>query len=99
MQQRQPERLFPDNPQPVTYRFAHNRPVDQTPVQDESPENSAQERRHSKEYEVRKHKRRRIFTWWNLFAVIGIITVIIQTIRYVIVPLLVSLNSLTGGVL
>lgn len=95
MQQRQPRRLFPDNPQPVTYRFAHNRPV-----QEESPDNSAQERPRSKECEVRKHKRRRrIFTWWNLFAVIGIITVIIQAIRYVIVPLLVSLNSLTGGAL
>ena len=44
-------------------------------------------------------KKRRIFTLWNLFAVIGMITVIVQAIRYLIIPLLVYLNSVTGGVL
>ena len=44
-------------------------------------------------------KKRRLFTLWNLFAVIGMITVIVQAIRYLIIPLLVYLNSVTGGVL
>ena len=47
----------------------------------------------------RAHKRRRIFTLWNLFAVIGIITVIIQAARYIVIPLLVHLKALSGGVL
>lgn len=47
----------------------------------------------------RRPRRRRIFTWWNLFAAIGIITVVIQSIRYVIIPFLVYLNVLAGGVL
>lgn len=47
----------------------------------------------------RQHKRVRIFSWWNLLAVIGLISVVVQLIRYVIVPLLVYLNVLTGGAL
>jgi len=46
-----------------------------------------------------QYRRARILTWWNLFAVIGVITVIVQLIRYVIVPLLVYVNVLTGGAL
>lgn len=97
-QPNQQGRRFSDNPpqQPV-YRFPQNQPVqgwqpqqsyDNTPV----PEQRAHRR------EAHRH-RRRIFTLWNLFAVIGIITVIIQGLRYVVIPLLVYLNTLTGGAL
>lgn len=49
--------------------------------------------------ERRQYRRVRILTWWNLFAVIGVISVVVQLIRYVVVPLLVYLNVLTGGAL
>ena len=101
VQNRQSKHLFPDNPQPVTYRFPHNRPAEQSPEQDSAPDQSAQETSKSESTKERHERksRRRIFTWWNLFAVIGIITVVIQTIRYIVVPFLVMLNSLTGGAL
>jgi hypothetical protein len=35
---------------------------------------------------------------WNLFAVIGIITTFVQVARYVVIPALVYLNMLAGGV-
>ena len=35
----------------------------------------------------------------NLFAVIGIITVIVETLRYIVIPFLVYLNVLSGGAL
>lgn len=98
MQQPQPERHFPDHQQPITYRFASNRPAGQ---QANIPaDNPVQKMQPPQEHKARRQRRRRrIFTWWNLFAVIGIITVIIQTVRYIIVPLLVTLNSLMGGAL
>ena len=49
--------------------------------------------------ERQQYRRPRILSWWNLFAVIGVITVIVQLIRYVIIPLLVYVNVLTGGAL
>lgn len=104
MQQNQQERRFSDLPQqqPV-YRFPQNQPSQgwqpqqgfaaNTPV--EQPPLSRKEKRALN----RAHKRRRIFTWWNLFAVIGIVTVIVQAARYLIIPLLVYLNLLSGGAL
>lgn len=105
MQQNQQGRRFGDTvPQQPVYRFPQNQPVQgwqpqrivaqDTQVQE--PQQSRQDRRALK----RQHKRRRrIFTWWNCFAVIGIISVIVQFARYVVIPLLVYLNVLAGGVL
>ncbi len=96
MQQNQQGRRFSDAPQQPVYRFPQNQPGYQPPApyQEEAPL-TRKDRRDLKH----KHKRRRIFTWWNLFAVIGMLTVIIQAIRYLIIPLLVYLNTLTGGAL
>ncbi len=98
MQQKQPERFYPEYQQPTSYRFASNRPASQQPISADAPQAPSKRRR-----KERKPRRRRIFTLWNLFAVIGIITVVIQAIRYVIVPLLVMLEpwleKLMGGAL
>ena len=52
----------------------------------------------SRDKKQSNHGRRpKIFTLWNLFAVIGIITVIVQCARYIVIPFLVMLNSLVGG--
>lgn len=108
-QPNQPGRRFSDaQPQQPVYRFPQNQPVqgwkpqqsfDGTvpPMQTREPPLSRREQRELNRVQ-RKH-RRRIFTLWNLFAVIGIITVIIEGLRYVVIPLLVYLNTLTGGAL
>ncbi len=44
----------------------------------------------------RKHRRRSPLIW-NVLALIGLGTVLVQLARYVIIPLLVYLNVLTGG--
>ena len=106
MQSNQQERRFSDSPpqQPV-YRFPQNQPSQQgwqpqTGFAHAEPIPQQKLSRCEKRALDRAHKRRhRIFTWWNLFAVIGVITVIIQAARYLIIPLLVYLNVLTGGVL
>lgn len=99
MQQKQPERYYPEYQQPTSYRFASNRPASQQPMPSDVPHAQAKHRRK----DGKPRRRRRIFTLWNLFAVIGIITVIIEAIRYVIIPLLVMLEpwleKLMGGVL
>lgn len=99
MQQKQPERYYPEYQQPTSYRFASNRPASQQPIPADAPQSPSKRRR--KGFVPRR--RRRIFTLWNLFAVIGIITVVIQAIRYVIIPLLVMLEpwfeKLMGGAL
>ena len=104
MQQNQPERRFSDNPpqQPV-YRFPQNQPTQGWQSQYSFPKNEPSVQppltRKEKRDLKRAHKSRRIFTWWNLFAVVGIITVIVQAARYLVIPLLVYLNVLAGGVL
>lgn len=99
MQPQQPERLYPEYQQPTSYRFASNRPLSQQPAPADATQVPSKQRRKA----FRLRRRRRVFTLWNLFAVIGIITVIIQTIRYVIIPLLVMLEpwfeKLMGGAL
>lgn len=105
MQQNQPGRRFndPATQQPV-YRFPQNQsangwqpqPGFSTPVQEqEDAPLSRKDRRKLKR--LHRRKRRKIFTWWNLFAVIGIITTFVQAMRYVIIPALVYLNVLAGG--
>lgn len=105
MQQNQPERRFSEGAQqqPV-YRFPQNQPAQgwrpqqgfPSEVQIVQPPLSKKDQRALK----RAHKpRRRIFTWWNLFAVIGIVTVIVQGMRYLVIPLLVYISVLLGGVL
>ena len=105
MQQKQQSRRFGDTaPQQPVYRFPQNQPAQGwqpqqsyqqgAPVQ--QPSLTKRERRALK----RQHKHsRKILTWWNLFAVIGVISVIVQLARYVIIPLLVYLNVLAGGTL
>ena len=105
MQQNQSERRFSDNPQqqPV-YRFPQNQTMQgwqsQQSFSDNAPAEEVPLSRHDQRVLKRAHKKkRRIFTIWNLFAVIGIITVLLQGIRYIIIPFLVYLNVLSGGVL
>ena len=104
MQPNQQERRFADHPQQPVYRFPQNQPTqgwqpqqtfDSPPPTDDV---RRQGRKEPREQEQRR-RRRKIFTLWNLFAVIGLITVIIEGMRYVIIPLLVYLNVLTGGAL
>lgn len=107
MQQNQQGRRFADSTQqqPV-YRFPQNQPIQQWQAQQsysgdsgfETPYLSQQDKQELKRTH-RKQRRRHVFSLWNLFAVIGIITVLFQTIRYVIIPFLVYLNVLSGGVL
>ena len=86
---------FPQNRQPVqgwqtqqTYPAYQYAPMEEPQLPPK--EKKAVEKKHKK-------RRRRIFTLWNLFAVIGIITVFIQAARYVVIPLLIYLQTLTGG--
>lgn len=97
-QPNQQGRRFTDNPpqQPV-YRFPQNQPVQSWQPQ-QSFDNTPVPEQRAQRHESRK-RRRRILTLWNLFAVIGIIAVIIEGLRYVVIPLLVYLNTLTGGAL
>lgn len=98
MQQNQQERRFSDAPQQSFYRFPQNQPGYQQSSVPPLQENSPLTRRERSE-QKRRQKRRKVFTWWNLFAIIGILTVALQLIRYAIIPFLVYLNSLTGGAL
>ena len=96
-QPNQQGRRFSDNPpqQPV-YRFPQNQPVQSWQPQ-QSYDNSPVPEQPVKRHEARRHRRR--ITLWNLFAVIGIITVTVEGLRYVVIPLLVYLSALTGGAL
>lgn len=104
MQQNQQGRRFSDTQQqPPIYRFPQNQTVQGWQPQQNFPANMPQEEaplsRKDKRALKRAHKRRRIFTLWNLFAVIGMITVIVQAARYIVIPLLVHLKVLSGGAL
>ncbi len=107
--QDQQQPYYPPREQPV-YRFPQNRPSQgwqpqqnyppqsypqPAPVQPVQPEAPREERGKSR----RPRKRRRVFTWWNLFALIGIGTVLVEVMRYLVIPLLMQLNNLTGGAL
>lgn len=99
MQQQDPQRqpYYPPREQPV-YRFPQNRPNQGWQPQQSFPEHAVPEMPQEKRAERRPpRKRRRIFTWWNLFALIGIGTVLVEAARYLVIPLLVYLNVLTGG--
>ena len=106
MQQKQPVRRFSDAPsqQPV-YRFPQNQNAQgyqsqQTyhAYQAAMPELSAKDQRELKKTH-RKSRKRRFSLLWNIFAVIGMLYVIIQAARYLVIPLLVYLNVLSGGAL
>ena len=102
MQQNQQRQRFDNSAQqqPV-YRFPQNQSAQGwQPQQAFSAQPSMEPSltNHDRRALRRRHKpRRRIFTLWNLFAIIGIITVMIQCARYIIIPLLVYLNVLAGG--
>lgn len=105
MQKHQPERRFSETaPQPPVYRFPQNQQANGWQPQtgfnpsahlQEQPPLSRKNRRGLNQ--VHRHKRKKIFSMWNLFAVIGIITTIVQMARYVIIPVLVYLNVIAGG--
>lgn len=106
MQQNQPERRFADTtPQQPVYRFPQNQ-ISQgyQPQQTfqstaaSTVELTAKDKRALKKAHRKPH-RRRIPLLWNLFAVIGVVTVLIQAARYLVIPLLVYLNVLSGGAL
>lgn len=105
MQQNQQERRFSDVPQqPPVYRFPQNAAAQgwqpqQGFAQEEPIPQPRLSRREQRKLNQAHKRKRRVFTLWNLFAVIGIITVIIQAARYLLIPLLVYLNVLTGGAL
>lgn len=106
MQQNQQGRRFSEASQQPVYRFPQNQKTQgwqpqqsfdgTVPSEQEAPltrqDRRALKRRHRK-------NRRKIFTFWNLFAVIGMITVVVQAMRYLVIPFLVYLNTLTGGIL
>ena len=103
MQQNQQERRFAQTaPQQPVYRFPQNQntmgwqPQQSFSDQSQEVELPKQSKRELKKLHPRK--RRKIFNLWNLFAVIGLITTLVQLARYVIIPALVYLNVLTGGV-
>lgn len=106
MQQNQPQRHFSDaNPQQPVYRFPQNQPTQGyqpqqtfTASQDILPELTQKDRRALKKAH-RKHRKRLPSLLWNLLAVIGLVTVLVQAARYLIIPLLVYLNVLSGGAL
>ena len=77
MQQNQPGRRFADVPQQPVYRFPQNQSAQGWQPQQTFPSAQPSEpklsRRDRRTLDRRHKKHRRIFTWWNLFAVIGII--------------------------
>ena len=102
------ERRFADPPeQPTVYRFQHQNPPaagwqpqgmyapkPHPETGKTQPEPSAREQHRQK----RRARRKRRFAFWrNIFAVIGVIAVLVELARYVVIPLLVYLNVLTGG--
>lgn len=91
MQQRQEQRFNADQ------QYVHLFPQDGMRFQNGN--DASEEKWQRKRQRDCKRKKHRILSWWNLFAVIGVITVIIQTLRYLIIPLLVYLNSMMGGAL
>lgn len=101
MQPNQPQRRFENTaPQQPVYRFPQNQPAQGWQPQQSfsaDPQEPALTKRDKRALRRRHRKHRRIFTWWNLFAVIGIVTVIVQAARYIIIPLLVYLNVMAGG--
>lgn len=102
MQQNQQRRFENSAPPQPVYRFPQNQPAQGWQPQQTFPQNQVSEElkmsRRDRRALNRRHKRcHRIFTWWNLFAVIGIISLIVQVTRYIIIPLLVYLNVLAGG--
>lgn len=106
--QQQPERRFSQtSPQQPAYRFPQNQNMQGwQPQQSFSSEYrtedgtvplSREDKRELKR--LHRRKRRKIFTLWNLFAVIGIVKTLVQLMRYVIIPALVYLKVLAGGAL
>jgi len=104
----QPERRFSQTePQQPVYRFPQNQTMQgwqpqqgfssDAHVDDGNAPLSRQDKRDLKR--LHRRKRRKVFTLWNLFAVIGIITTLVQLARYVIIPALVYLQVLAGGAL
>ena len=91
MQQRQEQRFNADQ------QYVHLFPQDGMRFQNAN--DASEDKWQRKRQRDCKRKKHRILSWWNLFAVIGVITVIIQTLRYLIIPLLVYLNSMIGGAL
>lgn len=108
MQSNQQERRFTDTPQQPVYRFPQNQPSQSwQPQQRFAPstfQNVPSQQENTPEQNTdagwrKPRKRRRIFTLWNAFAVIGLVTVVVQALRYIIIPFLVYLHSITGGAL
>ena len=104
MQQNQQGRRFENaQPQQTMYRFPQNQPSyawQQPASRSGEAMNEDQETRYAATTprKARRHHKK-ILTWWNLFAVIGIVSVFVQLARYVVIPLLVYLNVLAGGAL
>ena len=104
MQQNHSGRRFSETaPQQPVYRFPQNQPMQGWQPQQNFPAVPQHEEVHLSRKDRmalnrchRKH--RKIFTLWNLFAVIGLLTTIVQLTRYILIPMLVYLNVLAGGV-
>ena len=106
MQQNQPQRRFSDaTPQQPVYRFPQNQNAQGYQpqqafygAQDPMPELTTKDRRALKKAH-RKTRKRRFSLIWNLLAIIGLVTVVVQGVRYLVIPLLVYLDVLSGGAL
>ena len=106
MQQNQSERRFSDStPQQPVYRFPQNQTAQGYQPQqtyytstEPMPELTPKDKRDLKKAH-RKPRKRRFSLLWNLFAIIGVVTVLVQAARYLVIPLLVYLKTLSGGAL
>lgn len=106
MQQNQPERRFSNTAQQPVYRFPQNQAAyGSQPQQNfhgndtpEGPALSIKEQRALKKAHKRARKRK-FSLIWHLLALYGLITLLVQAARYVVIPLLVYLNVLAGGAL
>ncbi len=102
MQQHQePQRRFADPaPQQVVHRFPQNQQNQGWQPQG-YPQQPHQQPVPMEEYprgkRRRKPRKRHFSLVWNALAIVGLITVLVQLARYVVVPLLVFLQGWLGG--
>lgn len=107
MQQNHQDHRFSTPPQqPPVYRFPQNRTSQGWQPQQTFPASSVSEEpelllegEKKQRRENKRQRKRRFSLTWNLLAVVGLITVLIQVARFIIIPLLVYLNVLAGGAL
>ncbi len=84
-------------PQQIVHRFPQNQPQQGWQPQSIQPLPQPTDPEAEKPRKKKRRKRHRFSLLWNLFALVGIGTILVQLARYVVIPLLVWVQSLTGG--